>query len=685
MGSQRLPFPTASDVAARAVLGGVLCALALAAPAVADTYCVAPATGCDHAVAPVPVVSGGTTVSDEKTIQSALNTAATHPGPDTIQLGAATYHIDDDLSNVSLVYPFTGEQATLRGMGPGQTILARNVLAQPPAAINGGALNVTDLTLHIPASGSSTLEADTPAIDTKGPLFRNLAIDVPGISSVGILIDNPLNETIDHVTFTGPANQIDSSTCIEANPSSPGFTQTITDVTATNCRIDIGHPRASAVIERAKINADLGVLAGGGAPSQLIENSVIHAFSAIEAFSGTTLVVNQSTLIGDGGGSGLFVTNSDMTSTADIRLFDTIVHGFGMSMQLRNSPNHAPVLVTTDYVTYAPIVQDTAGGITFTHTHDLGDPDPQFTAPGSDYTLKPSSPLIDQDPTALTIFEAPTDIAGNARRIDGKRDIGAYERPDPTAATDAATAVTQTAATLSGTANEGGAAGGGSAQLVYGTTTAYGQSLASQALPLSAAATAITGALTGLTPATTYHYALKVQTPLGTVTSADRTFTTAALGGGPNPPGAGGETPGGNTGNPKTTVAVIRSLSLSPSSFRAAKAGATLAAAKKRPVGGATLSVGLNVAATVTFTVTRQDIGVKSGKRCLARTRGRHGKPCTRPVRVGRATSKALKAGTTRLRFSGRVSSRALKAAKYVLTATPRGGKPRTVKFSIKR
>jgi hypothetical protein len=181
------------------------------------------------------------------------------------------------------------------------------------------------------------------------------------------------------------------------------------------------------------------------------------------------------------------------------------------------------------------------------------------------------------------------------------------------------------------------------------------------------------------------------------VTSADRTFTTTSPatgppgggtnppGGGTNPPGAGTNPPGGKTGAPKT-IPVIRSLSLSPSKFKAARSGSTLATPpKKRAPGGATLTISLNVAATVTVAVTRQDRGVRKGNTCLARGHGRHGKSCTRAVRLRGSTSKSLKAGTTKLRFSARISSRALKPAVYVLTATPRGGKAKTVKFTVKR
>ena len=69
-------------------------------------------------------------------------------------------------------------------------------------------------------------------------------------------------------------------------------------------------------------------------------------------------------------------------------------------------------------------------------------------------------------------------------------------------------------------------------KLVYGPTTSYGSEIALPALTASLADQAVSAALTGLSPSTTYHYALVVTNPIGSATSADQTFTT----GSPPPP-----------------------------------------------------------------------------------------------------------------------------------------------------
>ena len=62
----------------------------------------------------------------------------------------------------------------------------------------------------------------------------------------------------------------------------------------------------------------------------------------------------------------------------------------------------------------------------------------------------------------------------------------------------------------------------------YGTTTAYGNQTAPAGLGAGSAPVAVTGYLSGLAPATTYHYRLVAENSLGTTYGYDYTFTTAA-------------------------------------------------------------------------------------------------------------------------------------------------------------
>jgi len=131
--------------------------------------------------------------------------------------------------------------------------------------------------------------------------------------------------------------------------------------------------------------------------------------------------------------------------------------------------------------------------------------DPLFV---SSTDLHPQQPLL---VAGTPVTGITTDYAGNTRATVPT--IGAYEMPKVT--TLAATSVTQTGATLNGTVNA-------CSQTIvtsfeYGLTTSYGSSVAATPSPVTGnTSTAITAAISGLTPNSLYHYRA-----VGTVGSAN--------------------------------------------------------------------------------------------------------------------------------------------------------------------
>ena len=114
----------------------------------------------------------------------------------------------------------------------------------------------------------------------------------------------------------------------------------------------------------------------------------------------------------------------------------------------------------------------------------------------------------------------------------------------------------------------------------------------------------------------------------------------------------------------------ISRLRLSPARFRAARSGAPLAATV-----GTQLSLSLSEAATVTFRVNRLAAGRRVNGRCVRPTaRNRRAARCTRIVRLRGRIARPLPAGTTRLRYRGRLGGRRLAPGRYVLTAQARDG-----------
>ena len=124
---------------------------------------------------------------------------------------------------------------------------------------------------------------------------------------------------------------------------------------------------------------------------------------------------------------------------------------------------------------------------------------------------------------------------------------------------------------------------------------------------------------------------------------------------------------------PPPAAPAISSLRVSPSTFRAARSGASVGSASSARRGRVTYS--LNIAARVRFTVERATSGRRVGGRCLAATRARRSLPsCTRWVRVPGSFSRNRAAGADRFNFTGRMSGRRLSPASYRLVATPTAG-----------
>jgi hypothetical protein len=134
------------------------------------------------------------------------------------------------------------------------------------------------------------------------------------------------------------------------------------------------------------------------------------------------------------------------------------------------------------------------------------------------------SPTVDagvDDPANGT-----TDPDGNPRTLGFATDIGAFEDGHPRVATDPATSVTFTGATLHGSVNPAGFPT--TWYFEWGPTTAYGNRLpATDASAGSGnAAQAVSVDLQGLSPGATVHYRLVAANSFGTILGNNQSFTT---------------------------------------------------------------------------------------------------------------------------------------------------------------
>jgi Domain of unknown function (DUF5122) beta-propeller len=111
--------------------------------------------------------------------------------------------------------------------------------------------------------------------------------------------------------------------------------------------------------------------------------------------------------------------------------------------------------------------------------------------------------------------------------------------------------------------------------------------------------------------------------------------------------------------------AAISALAISPTVFKAAASGASIA----RSV-GARVAYSDNAAAKATFTILKPASGVMRGHRCRKPTRRAGGRRCTRWVSVGHFAH-ADQAGANSFHFTGRVHRRKLRPGRYRLRAQP--------------
>jgi hypothetical protein len=608
----------------------------------ADTYCVTPATGCD----------GAHTFAN---LQAALTGVAGNGVGDTIQLGAATY------AQNGLTYSGT-DPVSLVGAGTGSTTIQRAAPATASPVITAGAVSnvsLSHLRVHLLFMSGSVLG---PQLDGGGTV-DDVVIDgeAGSYSPNGIRLGGPA--TLSHSSIDLPAG-----TCVSLVNNGATTTATITDDVFRHCGIGINSQSGTNHFVRLRIiDSGIGVDAGGGSTNTLEDSLLTFSNAGAEgllvgASSGpTTITANHVTIVGPGSGTGA-ASSTHVTQNATLNLFHTIIRNFTVSLSRTSTTANAANIVA-DYNDYGVAAVSESGNGSITSTHVYNNVDPLFVNAGAgDYHLSATSPLVDQDLAPLAAGESPFDFDGNVRIINDKRDLGAYEHVlFPGTVTGEASGVAATSATVSGLVNPGGAQT--SWQVVYGTSpTAITSATTAATLSPSVANLAVSSTLTGLSPGTTYYYGFTATNSAGTSSPNLRSFTTA--------------------GGPAAPKPALSGLKLSPTSFLAARSGASLAAAT-----GARLSYRLSGAATVTFRVRRLLPGVRSGKRCVAPGKARRkGRRCTRAKLVKGSFKRVSTAGANSARFSGRVGRRALARGRYRLTGTPSAaaGRGRAISVNFK-
>jgi hypothetical protein len=157
----------------------------------------------------------------------------------------------------------------------------------------------------------------------------------------------------------------------------------------------------------------------------------------------------------------------------------------------------------------------------------------------------------------------------------------------------------------------------------------------SQQVGAGSSPVAITAALNGLSPTTTYTVTLVAESAAGAMHGSAVQFTTSAI-------------------SSAAQALAVAGLRLSPARFRIGKHAATISKKTKALPTATTISFALSGAATVALGFEQAHPGVLVGHKCAALSKThRAGKRCTRYAPISHGVSRVAQAGSDRLVFDG--------------------------------
>jgi hypothetical protein len=354
------------------------------------------------------------------TLKAAVDAAAAHPGQDAIELGAGTFPFPgttpyvDDANDIS----------TIAGMGEGATHLVEGPRTPALEVHDPGAV-VQDLTIDaVAGSTASALVLD----GGPGTTARRVTV-TGGPASAGVAFAVDGGGLLDHVTASAPQRTGGMTAAYVfgaggATISDSSFTASygirVNDADTTRLR----NVRTDALwrpvqIDQGTIDVD-GLLAS--APATASEELVSVATGAI-----ASLTLRHATLVMHAGMNGVAANAYAAGAKASVVARDVVVTGGGGYAFTRLTSNGGAASVNVAYSAYAPTRTYNIPGLPGPTDLALPD-DPRF---GADHALLAGSPLIDRGELTLPAGGAATDLAGGARVVGGRTDIGAYEYTPP--------------------------------------------------------------------------------------------------------------------------------------------------------------------------------------------------------------------------------------------------------------
>ncbi|MCP5054319.1 MAG: hypothetical protein GY940_44535, partial [bacterium] len=345
-------------------------------------------------------------------------------------------------------------------------------------------------------------------------------------------IQSPLSGGVEQAVSLGLTGLTANTTYhFRVTATSPSGTGTGADMTFTTSSLPIVTTNGATPVGTTTATLNGTVNANGDSTTVTFEYGLTTSY-------GTTVTADQSpvtgtsdTLVSKG------ITGLTNGTTYHFRVVGTNSSGTANGADQTFTTGLNPPTVSTDAATSIGTTSATmngtvnANGLSTTVSFEWGlttsygqsDPATPNTATGSTNTavaFTPTSLL----PDTTYHYRAAAQSAGGT--IYGA-DMSFTTTATPTVTTDAASSVTTTGATLNGTVNANNQST--TVTFEYGVTTSYGTTVTADQSPVTGTSdTAVSKAITGLTPGITYHYRVVGTNAGGTSNGADMTFFTSA-------------------------------------------------------------------------------------------------------------------------------------------------------------
>lgn len=372
--------------------------LSLSAVARADTYTALP--------------------GDTKSLQAALNSAADHPGADTVAIPAGTYN--------GVFSYFGADPVDIAGAGRSSTTLAWNLAGSSTLDVENAASTVHGLTI-VSTGGTSAKALQLPL----GGSADDVRLEVSGNGSDALRADGDASLTHSAISVGANAGGVVeesghmnvSDTTFEGNG---GIGIKADGPTAS---MDVAHVRISNLLDpvaaefgsSVRLRDSLLLLpANGGATALLADdnNNSSHDYTS-------TLTADRVTIVGVPGVSGYGAKARPNSAGDDFEVLIRNSVMTGVVEPLYCGGSTGVGVVWADY-SNLPATGDenvcTGGGAV--RTHPVGGTPTFVDAAAGDFRLPFDSPLVDAGGPALLAPD--TDLAGLARPV-GPSDLGAYE------------------------------------------------------------------------------------------------------------------------------------------------------------------------------------------------------------------------------------------------------------------